>query len=117
MHDSMPGGVVVAQGTLNPLTQVRILAGQPAIRYKMMPKVSNSLGLFLIYLTYIAMTLSKKTPLTLLTSGEIWIGDAVKVVWQIPMNTSLTEPTTCWYYGRSLALPKPESTEGQEWTA
>ena len=27
---AMPGGVVVAQGTLNPLTQVRILAGQPS---------------------------------------------------------------------------------------
>ena len=27
----MPGGVVVAQGTLDPLTLVRIQAGQPAI--------------------------------------------------------------------------------------
>ena len=26
---------MVAQGTLNPLTQVRTLAGQPEIRYKM----------------------------------------------------------------------------------
>ncbi|SVC76185.1 uncharacterized protein METZ01_LOCUS329039, partial [marine metagenome] len=26
---SMPGGAVVAQGTLNPLTLVRIQAGQP----------------------------------------------------------------------------------------
>ena len=31
--DLMPGGVVVAQGTLDPLTQVRILAGQPLIPY------------------------------------------------------------------------------------
>ena len=28
---SMPGGVVVAHGTLDPMTQVRILAGQPGI--------------------------------------------------------------------------------------
>ena len=28
-HPLMPGGAVVAQGTLNPLTLVRIQAGQP----------------------------------------------------------------------------------------
>ena len=30
-HDLMPGGAVVAQGTLNPLTLVRIQAGQPKL--------------------------------------------------------------------------------------
>ena len=35
---SLPGGVVVAQGTLDPLTLVRIQAGQPGIKYKKKPK-------------------------------------------------------------------------------
>ena len=31
MNRTLPGGVVVAHGTLDPMTQVRILAGQPAV--------------------------------------------------------------------------------------
>ena len=37
----MPGGVVVSQGTLDPLTQVRILAGQPTGRPNMSDFISN----------------------------------------------------------------------------
>ena len=42
----MPGGVVVAQGTLDPLTQVRILAGQPGITYKIGPRITSGASVF-----------------------------------------------------------------------
>ena len=49
-YRAMPGGVVVAHGTLDPMTQVRILAGQPLFRIT--PFIVSDLPSFFRYYVY-----------------------------------------------------------------